>query len=149
MNSLMSNKLTIIASIIIIIPIMLLAGFVLSTPAQQPEPVGQNTAKPLSQVSGNSQFPQITASGKNVYVVWQYDNPYQVNPDITFIKNSFDRLENLSNSTGSSEFPQIAASGNNVFVVWKDNSTGNDDIYLRSSTNNGTRFSRYNKSEQQ
>ncbi|HZD83895.1 MAG TPA: hypothetical protein VE076_13565, partial [Nitrososphaeraceae archaeon] len=84
----MSNKLNIIASIIIIIPIMLLAGFVLSTPAQKPEPVEQNAAKVLSQVSGNAQFPQIAASGKNVYVVWQYDNPYQVNPDITFIKNS-------------------------------------------------------------
>ena len=50
---------------------------------------------------------------------------------------------NLSNSNGSSEFPQIAASGNNVFVVWKDNSTGNDDIYLRGVQNNGTRFEQY------
>jgi len=38
--------------------------------------------------------------------------------------------------------PQIAVSGNNVYVVWQDNTTGNGDIYLKGSINNGADFAK-------
>jgi hypothetical protein len=47
----------------------------------------------------------------------------------------------LSNSNGSSTDPQITATGNNAYIVWSDNTTGNGDIYFKSSTDNGTSFS--------
>ena len=137
----MSHKRDVIVyTIIIIVPILLLAGFVLFTPPQQPVVVHSKSIKLLSQVNGSAQFPQISTMGDKVYVVWQYNNPANPNTTITFIENRINRLENLSNSNGTSSDPQIAASDSNVYVVWKDNSTGNDDIYFSKGTNNGSRF---------
>jgi hypothetical protein len=36
--------------------------------------------------------------------------------------------------------PQVTAEGNNVYVVWQDNTSGNYDIYFKSSSTNGTKF---------
>jgi hypothetical protein len=48
----------------------------------------------------------------------------------------------LKSDSGISSSPQIATSGkSNVYVVWSDTTTGNGDIYFRSSTDNGTKFS--------
>src|SRR5215207_7512812 len=54
---------------------------------------------------------------------------------------------NLSNSTTNSFSPQLAISksktlsGNDsVYVVWSDNATGNGDIYIKRSVDNGTSF---------
>ena len=44
-------------------------------------------------------------------------------------------MKNSSNNTGISKSPQIESFGNNTFVVWQDNSTGNEEIFLRKSTN--------------
>ena len=47
----------------------------------------------------------------------------------------------LSNSNGSSLDPQIAANEKgDVYVVWIDETTGNGDIYFRSSSDNGSTF---------
>ena len=54
--------------------------------------------------------------------------------------NSFGTPINLSNSTGDSQFPQIESIANRTLVVWQDNSTGNNEIYLRDSTDGGNSF---------
>jgi hypothetical protein len=99
----------------------------------------------LSNNEGLSESANTVAYGNNVYVVWQ-DNSTG-NGDIYLRRSTdggqvFQDILNLSNNTGSSQIPQIAVSGNNVYVVWQDNSTGNGDIYLRGSANNGDYFAK-------
>src|SRR5829696_6501014 len=54
----------------------------------------------------------------------------------------FGNLTNLSNNNiGFSSNPQITAFGVNVYVVWRDNSSGNDDIYFKRSSDTGNSFS--------
>jgi hypothetical protein len=103
-----------------------------------------NDIENLSNNDGRSDKPQIAAVGVNVYVVWR-DN--SSGKDQIYFKrssdtgNSFNTTENLSNTNGSSTDPQIAATGNNAYIVWSDTTTGNGDIYFKSSTNNGISFS--------
>jgi hypothetical protein len=103
-----------------------------------------NGIENLSNNDGRSDKPQIAAVGVNVYVVWR-DN--SSGKDQIYFKrssdtgNSFNTTENLSNTNGSSTDPQITATGNNAYIVWSDNTTGNGDIYFKSSTDNGTSFS--------
>ncbi len=100
----------------------------------------------LSNDPVGSQSPLLAAAGSNVYAVWL--NNTSGNPDIIFRAsnndgNIFGPAINLSNTltpNGFSANPQIAAVGTNVYVVWEDNSTGNDDVYFRASTNNGASF---------
>ncbi|HKQ22027.1 MAG TPA: hypothetical protein VJS91_08310 [Nitrososphaeraceae archaeon] len=99
----------------------------------------------LSNNTGVSESAITVLSGNNVYVVWQ-DNSTG-NGDIYFRRSIdgghiFDDILNISNNSGSSQTPQIAVSGNNVYVVWQDNSTGNGDIYLKGSFNNGENFTK-------
>ena len=103
-----------------------------------------NGIENLSNNDGRSDEPQIAAVGVNVYVVWR-DN--SSGKDQIYFKrssdtgNSFNTTENLSNSNGSSTDPQITAMGNNAYIIWSDTTTGNGDIYFKSSTDNGTSFS--------
>jgi hypothetical protein len=97
----------------------------------------------LSNNTGFSSNPQITAFGSNVYVVWR-DNS-SGNDDIYFSASadngtSFNSIENLSNNIGQSDNPQIAAVGDNVYVVWSDNSSGRDQIYFKRSFDKGNLF---------
>ena len=97
----------------------------------------------LSNNTGFSSNPQITAFGNNVYVVWR-DNS-SGNDDIYFSSSvdngtTFNGIENLSNNDGRSDEPQIAAVGVNIYVVWRDNSSGNDDIYFKRSSDTGNSF---------
>ena len=102
-----------------------------------------NGIENLSNNDGRSDKPQITAVGVNVYVVWR-DN--SSGKDQIYFKrssdmgNSFNTTENLSNTNGSSTDPKITATGNNVYAVWSDDTSGNGDIYFKSSTDNGTSF---------
>jgi hypothetical protein len=97
----------------------------------------------LSNNTGFSSNPQITAFGSNVYVVWR-DNS-SGNNDIYFSASadngtSFNSIENLSNNVGRSDNPQIAAVGDSVYVVWSDNSSGRDQIYFKRSSDKGNSF---------
>ena len=97
----------------------------------------------LSDNSGRSDEAQITAVGANVYVVWRDSSSGK---DQIYFKrssdngNSFYPTEDMSNNNGSSTNPQITAIGNNVYTVWSDTTTGNGDIYFKSSIDNGTSF---------
>src|SRR5215212_723744 len=97
----------------------------------------------LSNNTGFSSTPQITASGDNVYVVWR-DNS-SGNDDIYFSASadngtSFSSIENLSDNIGRSDEAQITAVGANVYVVWRDNSSGKDQIYFKRSSDNANSF---------
>ena len=97
----------------------------------------------ISSNLGKSVDPEIAVSQDKMYIVWTDETTG--NGDIYF-KTSLDKgitfssVENLSNNTGSSVSPRIAVSGNNVYVVWTDNTTGNGDVYLKASSDNGLKF---------
>jgi hypothetical protein len=116
----------------------------------------------LSNATGSdSQDPNIAAYGDNVYVTW-HDNKTG-NWD-TYIRTSKDRGQTfgdiiLINGTGtlpqkdrlgdpsgldilqnSSEATHVAASGNNVYVLSWDKKTGNWEVFLAISIDNGTTF---------
>src|SRR6266540_4078099 len=99
--------------------------------------------KMLSQSPGSSESPQIESEGNSTFVVWQ-DNTTGNNE--IYLKKSTDggvtfvSRKKLNNNTGSSESPQIESEGNSTFVVWQDNTTGNNEIYLKKSTDGGVTF---------
>jgi glucose/arabinose dehydrogenase len=87
--------------------------------------------------------PQHSILEKSVILVWK-DNSTG-NDEIYLRKSSdggitFGNATNISDNVGNSQSPQIQALGNITFVVWQDNSTGNDEIYLRKSSNSSTNF---------
>ena len=96
----------------------------------------------LGNNTGGTFFPQIAATGNNVYVAWQ--NGTSGNRDIFFAASNNNGMSfgiiNLSNNTGASQSPQIATSGSNVYVTWQDIFPGNSDIFFAVSNNNGTSF---------
>jgi hypothetical protein len=97
----------------------------------------------LSNNAGLSQSPAIAVSGNNVYVVWGDNTPG--NDEISYRRSTdggatFGSTVNLSNSVGDSQLPAIAVSGNNVYVVWQDSTSGDNNIFYRRSTNNGSTF---------
>ena len=46
----------------------------------------------------------------------------------------------MTNNSGFSEHPQIAAYDNNVYAVWADDTSGNREVLLTRSVDNGTSF---------
>jgi aldose sugar dehydrogenase len=82
-------------------------------------------------------LPQVSPVGSNIFLIWQ-DNSTG-NEEIFLRKSTnggitFGNTTNVSNNTGFSTSPQIESFGNNTFVIWQDNSTGNEEIFLRKST---------------
>ena len=98
------------------------------------------TAKRLTNNSGNSSFPRIAASGSNVYVVWRDDTPG--NEEIYFRKSTdcgvtWQASKRLTNNVGDSSRPAIAVRGANIYVAWNDYTPGNFEIFFRKSTDSG------------
>ena len=56
------------------------------------------------------------------------------------VKDALGSKKILSNNTGNSEFPKIDSIGKKIIIVWQDNSTGNNEIYLRESADGGNTF---------
>jgi len=91
-----------------------------------------------------SYVPIVTASGTDVYVVWE--DLRDGNSEIYFKK----ALENgiywgndvrLTNNSAKSYYPFVAASGTIVHVAWGDERNGNEEIYYKRSTNAGQNWS--------
>jgi BNR repeat-like domain len=96
-----------------------------------------NTAKRLTQTSGESQDPDIAlAPNGGIHVVWNEDTPG--NKEIYYKKSmdggdSWSTVLRLTFSAGSSQCPALAADFNNgIHVVWEDDTPGNEEIYYRS-----------------
>src|ERR671920_351221 len=125
-----------LAILLVLINSTLLLLLLLSSSSQSAYAQSFGNLTNLSNNTGFSSTPQITAFGANVYVVWR-DN--SSGKDQIYFKrssdngNSFYPTEDLSNNNGSSTNPQITANGNNVYTVWSDTTTGNGDIYFKSS----------------
>ena len=101
-------------------------------------------SKTISVDGESALYPQISAIGNNVYVVWQ-DKVSGSNE--IFLResndggNKFSGIKNLSrNNTGDSITPRIASSGNNVFVAWTDSEPGKAQIFARASADNAATF---------
>jgi hypothetical protein len=99
------------------------------------------TVKNLGNNTGFNGFPQIAASGNNVYVVW-----HDASKGINFARStdsgaSFETVKNLGNNTGFNGFPQIATIGNNVYVMWTNNFQEKyGQVYFTRSTDSGASF---------
>ena len=85
-----------------------------------------NTPKNLSNKStSNSEHPQISTEGNNVYVVWDEHDPVTFASEVYFSKSNnngenFSAPENLSNSEGNA----------GVYVAWNESSGNNSEIFF-------------------
>ncbi len=104
----------------------------------------------LSDISRESDSPQIAVYENNVYVIWEdYTDPE--NSEVFFRASTdggktFGDIINLSNNVGSSYHSQIAASDTTIYVVWHDQATGDGEILLAVSADNGATFRTVNLS---
>ena len=87
-----------------------------------------------------SEYPNVTASGSAVHVVWydrrngNYEVYYRCSKDNGA---SWEPEVRLTNDVHSSRCPSVAACGPAVHVVWTDNRDGNNEIYYtRNPTGN-------------
>lgn len=100
----------------------------------------------LSNNSGFSEHPQLSANGSNVYAVWADNTPG--NREILFARSvdngtTFEDARNLSGDASDSYNQEIAAFESNVYITWVDNDKqGTTRILLRSSSDSGTTFNR-------
>jgi dockerin type I repeat protein len=116
--------------------------------------LGSVTVKNLSNSNtGQSLFPQIAISGKNVYVTWRDNFPGNFRTFFCHSSNagtSFTSPIDLSRGfvTGETDlYQQIAAAGGNVYVAWTNDTTitgppliSNDTTVITSSTASGSSF---------
>ncbi|MDF2736592.1 MAG: exported protein of unknown function [Nitrososphaeraceae archaeon] len=105
--------------------------------------------------TGVLDFPKVTTSGDNVYMVWRDNTAIASgNIEIFFTRSTnggftFDIPINLSSSPGGSDPAEIDTSGSSVYVIWRDNlgpSSIYSDILFARSTNNGSNFTTINLS---
>jgi hypothetical protein len=97
----------------------------------------------VSNTPKDSGYPQITASGNNIYVVWT-ETISSKNYDVFFAKSAdggstFDTPINVSNNEGPSGWALVTSS-NNIYVTWEDKTSGNYDILIAKSTDGGSTF---------
>lgn len=88
-----------------------------------------------------SERPTVSASGSNVHVVWgdMRDGNWEI-----YYKRSIDggltwgQDVRLTNNPSIASFPSMQVSGTSIHLVWVDNRDGNDEIYYKKSSSNGT-----------
>lgn len=92
-------------------------------------------------------YPQTLTSGKFSYIVWSEgdeDGRYILFKRSTDGGKTYGDVLRLSPGIPSAVFnPKVSSEGNNVYVVWQgDSQSGNQDILMRKSTDNGKTFSK-------
>ena len=97
----------------------------------------------ISNLKGDSGYPQFTVWKNNIYVTWT-QTMSGINYDVFFVKSgnngdTFDKPINLSNNLGPSGWPQITSDGN-IYVSWVDSSFGKFDILITKSSDGGVTF---------
>ncbi len=97
--------------------------------------------KVVSQGSASPSCPELSI-GENgiVYVVWADAGEIWVN-NSAYGRYFLPAPLNISNSTGDSTSPGIAMDDSFINVVWVEEDTGNGDIFLSTSIDNGKTFS--------
>ncbi|MGH9877784.1 MAG: hypothetical protein ACRD5H_09110, partial [Nitrososphaerales archaeon] len=136
-----TNRSYITTAVVALAIASILAIGTLMEPANAESSFG--TVVKIDNKGGKPVLPEIIASGKNMYVVWEEDGEIFFTTS-TNGGNTFGSVTNLSDNPGLSVSPQIAISGKKgnttVYVVWQDAYRGKPDILLRTSTNNGISF---------
>jgi hypothetical protein len=101
----------------------------------------------LSNNTGLSSDPQLSAAGSNVFLAWT--DTSSGNNEILFrrsndtgerFRGASELSKTLSVDGEYSLFPRISAIGNDVYVVWQDKVSGNYEIFLRESEDGGNKF---------
>ncbi len=100
----------------------------------------------LSNVTVDSNLPDISATGNNVYVTWEDDS--SENSRIFFRGShnngrSFDNILDISNGTIGSSLQNVVSYKNSVYTVWvgsKPEDPKNFEIFLRKSDDYGRSF---------
>jgi len=112
------------------------------------QPIGAQTwtaAKRLTWNPGLSGRAQIAVDSNNyIHVVWHDDSPgnYEIYYKMSTNGGTTWSIRRLTYNAGSSRVPQIAVdSSSNIHVVWMDDTSGNNEIYYKKSTNGGTTWS--------
>jgi hypothetical protein len=95
----------------------------------------------LTKNAGVSTRPAIALSGDNIHVVWRDDTPG--NREIYYRRSlnngdTWRKTKRLTNNVGATYSPDIAVSGNNIHLVWDDHTPGNNEIFYKRSTTNGS-----------
>jgi len=103
-----------------------------------------NSAVNLTNDAGVSMGPCVGASGSTVHVAWEdnrdgnYEIYYKRSTDNGATWGTDTRLTSIS---GTSYGSSIDVSGPNVHLVWTDERDANDEIYYKSSVDNGVSWS--------
>jgi hypothetical protein len=100
----------------------------------------------LSNKTGDSNLPDISSYGNNVYVTWEDES--LLNSHIYFRSSSnngdtFGDILNISNATIWPTFAKVASNKNYVYVVWVGSNADdpkNFEIFLRRSNDSGQSF---------
>ena len=92
-------------------------------------------------------YPQSLTSGLFSYIVWSEgdeDGRYILFKRSTDGGKTYEDVLRLSPGIPSAVFnPKVSSAGNNVYVVWQgDSQSGNQDILMRKSTDNGKTFAK-------
>jgi hypothetical protein len=92
-------------------------------------------------------YPQSLTSGQFSYIVWSEgdeDGRYILFKRSTDGGKTYGDVLRLSPGIPSAVFnPKVSSEGNNVYVVWQgDSQSGNQDILMRKSTDNGKTFAK-------
>jgi hypothetical protein len=124
----------------------ILAIFIMSqiVPSFAQTSPGFTNAVPISNLSSDSQTPNILASNDGVFALWMESKSGRT--DVFFSKsadggNTFGTPINLSGSTnGQSDYATFAQNDNNVYVVWQTSLSGNATVFLAKSSDSGSSF---------
>ena len=108
---------------------------------------GGKSYSPAVSLSGNIHAavfdPEVSSSGKNVYVVWQGESD-NGNQDIFLRRSSnygatFGEVENISNDPGGSANPELIVLNNRSHLTWEGTTPGNNFIFYTKS-DDGSNF---------
>jgi len=100
----------------------------------------------LSNITVDSNLPDISATSNNVYVTWEDDS--SENSRIFFRGShnngrSFENILDISNGTIGSSLQNVASHDNSVYIVWvgsKPEDPKNFEVFLRKSNDYGRNF---------
>lgn len=94
--------------------------------------------------SGNSLDPLLLAEGIKVHVFW-YDNTpgnneifYKRSTNATY---TWETPKRLTYTTGESQNHSVCHDADNLYIVWEDNTSGNYELYFKSSSDAGVNWS--------
>jgi len=109
---------------------------------------GNTWSKPVRLTWGNNSciLPFICVDpSDNLHIVFMMNT--SGNQEIVYKKStnsgsSWSSPTRLTYNSGDSSYPFLAAgTGNNLYIAWQDDTPGNDEVYLKSSTNSGNTWS--------